>query len=398
VNFQSRNISPRAVLRLLKWFCPLHFYEEIEGDLIQKFHQDVKAFGEKRAKRRLIWNAIRFRPGIVLRNKFSIELNHAYMIQSHFKIAYRYLLKNKVFSLIHVSGLAVSMAAAFLILQYLSFELSYDGFHKNNDEIFRVTQERYENGELKDASAGTFYGVGEFIKSNFPEVKDMVRFYKWPANTGVLLMADNKIYNERNYFFAESDFFKVFSSLLVQGDRSSCLVDPNSVVISRRLALKMFGTDDVLGRTVSNLDRRQQEIIITGIMDDIPENSHFDLDVVRPLEKDWVPREEHFWQGSWWTYVTIEKNTSLSDFGIRLNEALMRDLKDNVHLKGVRTSLQPITSIHYSHLNGEIKTNGNRSVVYVIGAAFLIILIIAWINYINLETARFITRIKEVGV
>src|SRR5688500_11536080 len=135
------------------------------------------------------------------------------MFKNHFKIAFRHLAKHKGFSLINIGGLAVSMAVAFLIVQYLNFEMGHDQFHKNSDEIFRVTYQQHENGELKNTSAGTFYGVGTFVQENFPQVKEVVRFYKWPANTGVLIMAQNKIYNERNYFFAEQSFFKVFPSL-----------------------------------------------------------------------------------------------------------------------------------------------------------------------------------------
>jgi putative ABC transport system permease protein len=321
------------------------------------------------------------------------------MFKNHFKIAFRHLVKHKVFSLINIGGLAMSMAVAFLILQYLNFELSYDQFHKNRDEIFRVTYKQHENGELKNTSAGTFYGVGAFMQEQFPQVKEMVRFYKWPASTGVLLMAQNRIYNERNYFFAEQSFFKVFPSLLIQGDSSSCLSNPNSIVVSKRLALKIFGSIDVIGRTVNDLDQRNQELIITGIMENVPNNSHFDLDIVRPFEKDWIPEGSYWQYFGTWTYVTLKRGTSIPEFEKLLNESLAKSQKNNSDFKGVSMSVQPITDIHLnSHLNGEIKTNGSRSVVYTIGTAFFIILIIAWINYINLETARFITRIKEIGV
>lgn len=319
------------------------------------------------------------------------------MLQSHLKTACRYLWKNKVFSLINLSGLAISMAAAFLILQYLSFELSYDQFHDNKNEIFRVTYQHHENGELKNTSAGTFYGVGSFMKEHFPEVKAFVRFYKWPANTGVLLMAENKIYNERNYLFGDLDFFNVFSSLLIQGDASSCLSNPNSIIISERLALKMFGTSDVMGRTINNLDQKREELIITGIMQDVPENSHFALDVVRP--RDWIPDGSEWKYFREWTYVTIDEGTAIPDFENRLNEALRKDQKNNPYYKGASMSLQRITDIHlHSHLKDEINPNSVPATMYVIIGVFLVILVIAWINYINLETARFITRIKEVGV
>ena len=319
------------------------------------------------------------------------------MLKSHFKIALRHLMRNKIFSLINISGLAVSMAAAFLIFQYLNFEMSYDQFHKNKEELLRVTYRQYENGELTNTSAETFYGVGAYMTAHFPEVKSMVRFYKWPASTGVLLMAENKIYNERSYFFSDPDFFKVFSSLLIQGDPSSCLSNPSSIVISKALALKMFGTTDVIGRTVSDLDQKHHELIITGIIDNLPANSHFDLNVVRP--RDWTPEDSHWKNAREWTYVTLRKGTSIVDFENQLNAALHEYQKDNPYYKGVFMALQRITDIHLnSNLKSEIKPNGNIAVVSIVGAAFVIILIIAWINYINLETASFIARLKEVGV
>jgi|AAFX01.1.fsa_nt_gi putative ABC transport system permease protein len=109
------------------------------------------------------------------------------MLKNHFKSAYRHLLKNKLFSLIHICGLAVALSAGALILEYLGYELGYDQFHENKDELYRVTSRRYENGQLKNASAETVYGAGDFMKQHFPEVQNVVRFYKWPASTGVLM-------------------------------------------------------------------------------------------------------------------------------------------------------------------------------------------------------------------
>ncbi len=117
------------------------------------------------------------------------------MLKNHFKIAYRHLMKNKIFSILNVCGLAVGFTAAFLILQYLNYEMGYDQFHENKDELFRVTSEKHESGELQNSSAKTLFGVGNFMKQHFPEVQSVVRFYKWPGNTGVLIMtSENKIY------------------------------------------------------------------------------------------------------------------------------------------------------------------------------------------------------------
>jgi len=242
------------------------------------------------------------------------------MLQSYFKIAYRHLIKYKVFSLINIAGLAIGIASAFLITQYLAFEMGYDQFHENKDELFRVTYEQSKDGGLKNTSAGTFYGVAEFMKENFLEVDKVVRFYKWPANTGLLFMVDNRIFNERNYFLAEGSFFEVFPSLLVQGNPSTCLSDPNVVVISERLAENMFGTTDVVGKTMTYMAKGNQAVLVTGVMKNIPGNSHFDLDVVRPFDKDWIPPVETRWQYfGWHTYATLRKGSSIEDFEHTLN-------------------------------------------------------------------------------
>ncbi len=322
------------------------------------------------------------------------------MIQNYFKIAYRQLMKSKVYSIINVLGLAVGMAAFFLIVEFISFETGYDRFHSNVDDLYRVTYLKRENGEIVNTSAGTFFGVGPFLTDHFPEVKSSVHFYKWPANTGVVLRTDDKVFNERNYFFAENDFFLVFPSLLIRGDAATCLKNPNSIVLSRSMAEKIFGVSDALGKTISTLDKISQSLIVTGIMQDVPENSHFDLDIVIPYEQDWKPEQESYWKyPSNWTYITLEPGTNASDLENRLNVALQKEQKDNTDFKGASLVLQSIRDIHfYSHLKREIKGNGDIILVYALGAAAIIILILAWINYVNLETSQLLVRAREVGV
>src|SRR6478609_4641387 len=173
---QQEAIPSKAALQFLSWFCPDHLYEEIEGDLIQKFNRDVKAFGATKAKRRLIWNVVRFfRPGIVLRNKFSFELNQLHMVRNYFTIAYRHLIKNKTFSLINIFGLAVGMAAFLLIIHYVRFERSYENFHTNADNIARVTLDIYKGPEFVVSDCGMYARIGPLLKEKFPEVLDFAR-------------------------------------------------------------------------------------------------------------------------------------------------------------------------------------------------------------------------------
>jgi putative ABC transport system permease protein len=389
-------------LRFLHSFCPDHLYEEIEGDLIQKFERDVKLFGGKRAKRRLLWNVIRFfRPGIILRNKVSMQSNYLSMISNYFKIAQRHLWRSKVFSLINVVGLAIGLTAFFLIMQYVSFETNYDRFHTNSDALYRVGLHRYKNEVLQTSSSQNFAGLRKLLQENFPEVKAATGFYKTPANTGVFFRHKGQIYNELGgELNADSSFFLVFSSLLLKGDATTALHDPHSMVLSESMARKIFGDEEPLGQSIEmpNDGDRQTDYLITGIIKDLPVNSHFHANFIVPLVYDWSKQTE--WsQDFLHTYISFTDGTDSKVFEDRLTQVYQKGKNKNPETKDTKPFLQPITSIHLSsHLEGELEGNGSKNTVYIASAIGLIILIIAWINYVNLETARFISRTREVSV
>ena len=388
--------------RLLRAFCPPHLLEEIEGDLLQKFEKDVKIFGENKAKRRLLWNAIRFfRPGIILRNKFSASNNYSYMIFNYFKIAFRHLKHSKVFAFINVLGLAIGITAFFLIVQYVSFETSYDRFHTNSENIYRVALERYKNGELQTASAGNFVGLHKLLKEDFPEISAATGFYKTPANTGVFFRYKNQIYNELGgELNADSSFFKVFSNLLIKGDAATALSDPHSMVLSETMARKIFGDEEPLGKHIQmpNDGDRESECVITGIIKDLPQNSHFHTNFIVPLAYNWNEGKE--WKESFiHTYVLLAEGTPSEQFNEHLNQMYRNMERIHPEIKGTENLFQPITSIHlFSNLENELETNGSLSLVFIAILIGLIILVIAWINYVNLETARFVARAREVSV
>ncbi len=321
------------------------------------------------------------------------------MLQNYFTIAGRHLLKSKLMSGISALGLAVGMAAAFLILQYISFEMGYDRFHANRESIFRVVYDKYENGNPKENSATTFYGVGPWMKAQFPEVEHVTHIYRWPANAGVMLFVNNQVYNERSYLFAEPDFFKVFPSLLLRGNPSTCLSNPNTIVLSQKMAEKMFGSQDPMGKEVVSFQDGKQVLTVTGIME-TPANSHFDVDVLLPYDRQSLMADSPDWKyANNWTYFTVRDGTTIKDLEVRLNEALQKEQKDNEACKGVYMTLQSIQDIHLgSHRNDELKTNGNASFLYVLGISAIVILLMAWFNYVNLETSRFLKRVREVGV
>lgn len=391
---------PLWIFKLLRRYCPPQLLEEIQGDLMQRFAHDCHSVGQKRARRRLILNALFYlRPGIILRNKQVFRFNFA-MIESYFRIALRQLSKHKVFTAINILGMTVGLTAFVLIAQYIDYEMTFDRFHANVNQIVRLNYEKHKNGEVVQASSGTFYGAGDFARDNFPEVRQVARFYKWPAHTGIVLRASDRIFNEKNYFFADSTFFELFSSLLIRGDAATCLDDKHAVVLSERAAIKMFGTTDVLGKSIDRLDIKDYIVIVKGVFRDLPENSHFDADIILPWDTDWRPERKHYWKfPNHWTYMLLDPATNVTAFETKLNESLHAEHRDNPDVMESWIPVQRLTDIHFEgHANDEIKANGSKVNVYALGMAALAILLISWINYVNLESARFLTRIREVGV
>lgn len=378
--------------------------EEIEGDLFQKFERDLLQFGGNKARRKFIWNVLRyFRPGIVLRNKLSIETNIFFMLSSYLRIGSRHLVNSKAFTLINVLGLSISIASFFLIVTYIHFELSFDQFHSNKDSIYRIGLKNYSNGELIGSSTRTFPGIRMLLKDHLPEVRGYSGFYKTPANTGFLFRYNGKIHNEPGGILnSDSSFFSVFPSLLWRGDPRTALGKPGNLVISQSVARKLFGDEDPIGKRIERVDDHSDglDFTVSAVLKDIPENSHFHATIINELSDSWPIEDQELWgEGKLNTYINLEENVEPSLIASKLNAILRKIEHENPLLKGAEVFLQPVTDIHLSsNLADELEPNGSRSFVYIMIFIAMIILTIAWINYINLETARFISRLKEFGV
>jgi len=308
------------------------------------------------------------------------------MIFNYFKIAYRHVMKSKAFSLINVTGLAVGITAFFLIIQYVSFEMSYDRFHTNSDNIYRIGLERYKKSELQISSSENFAGLKELIRENFPEVDAVTGFYKTPANTGVFFRYNGKIFNELGgELNTDSTFFKVFSGMLVKGDAATVLRDRRCMVVSESMARKIFGDEEPMGQHVQmpNDGGGESERVITGIFKDFPANSHIHANFVVPLEPPMNDGDE--WsQAFLHTYVSLKEGHHPEEMSNRLNQFYQKMAVKYPEMKETKSFLQPLTSIHLaSHMQDELEANGSKDLVYIASAVALIILIIAWINYIK---------------
>jgi putative ABC transport system permease protein len=324
------------------------------------------------------------------------------MLKNYFLIAFRNLKKNKVFSFINIFGLAVGMAAGLLIIQYVTFELSFDTFHSKKDRVFRVTQDRYEHGKLATQWAAGAFAEGNAFKNNFPQVEDFVKV----VGAGSVLAINNnnnrKIVLEKSYFVSPS-FFNVFSYPLISGDPKTALKEVYSVVITETVAKKLFGTADAVGKTFK-YDLNVMKV--TGVMKDYPDNTHFRSDLLisyATLLKFVGPKNDidNAWlNDGCLTYLLLKPGVDPKQL-----EAKFKPYVDQVYKKlnwsgaSAVYHLLPLEKIHLSPgLMGEAEPHGDGKSVYLLAGIAIFVIIIAWINYINLSTARGIGRAKEVGV
>ena len=397
--------------RVLRFICPLYLYEEIEGDLIQKFNLDVKKFGESKAKRRLIWNAIRFfRPGIILRNNFSVELNQLYMLRTYVVLASRSFVRNKTFSLINVLGLSVSMVVCILILQYVRFELSYDDFHRSAKNIYRVATKVTLQNEVINHETNTYDGISKALKEEFPEVKAATTIGGFSADNTFIRYEDKKHtftpLQTYKAFSVDSTFFDVFSFPLLKGDPRVALRDPYSALISETMANQYFDGNP-LGKILETNDgEERRRFKITGILKDIPANSHikFDLLIHAPAtDKNFWGGTIGFWGWGGQTYVLLHDYAERASLEHKLNQLAVskNGLKNNKDDYGQVSTfeLQPLLDIHlYSHILYELETNGSSALVFALIFLASIIIIIAWVNYVNLSTAISKEKTKSIGI
>lgn len=313
------------------------------------------------------------------------------MVKSYFKIAWRNLLKSKLFSLINIFGLAVGLAAFWLILLFVGYELSFDRFHENRDRIYRIVQ----NASWSDGTMHVPITSAPFapaLVDYYPEIEAAVRIN---AEGGGVINYKNNQLVVNDIYFVDSNFFDVFSFNLIHGDPTSALTNPQSIVISKKIAAKLFGDPSrALGKTVFFENEFQN--IITGVMEDVPNNSHLQFSALRSLPSDFTSGWQEF---NLYTYILLNEKASISELKSRLPQFFDKYLLSEMGPVDYRLELQPLPSIHlHSSLDFEIGPNGSIDNIFIFLAAAILILIIAAINYMNLTAARSSLRVKEVGV
>lgn len=324
------------------------------------------------------------------------------MLKNYVKIAFRSLLKNKVYAFLNIFGLTIGITCSFLIYLYVQDELTYDGQHVNADNIYRVACEYYlpnDAGTEKWAVMSDW--VGQFFVKDYPEILEAVRFRK---NQNVVVEKPESVqkYYE-NIVFGDSNVFKVFNFPLDIGDESSALKEPYTAVISKATAEKYFGSLDPIGQ-VLKLPDYDLQLTVTGVLANIPSNSHLKFDFLVSYETLRVTNRTA--QNNWWnfnthTYLRVAPGVDPVELENKIKRISAEYILDQEEGSGYKQEyyLTPLRDIHLkSHFRSEFSSGGNLNNVRIFSIVGLFILLIACINFMNLATARSVKRAKEVGV
>ena len=400
---------PKLFLGFFRWFCHPDLEKYIEGDLMELYRERLENYGKRKADIKFIVDVLLlFRPGIVKSAQPHQNLNTFGMYKSYFKIGWRNVMRNKGQFTINITGLAIGIATCLIITLFIADELSFDHYNKKANRIVRVVLKGNVNGEeIKEAV--TPAPIGSTLKEEFPEVEAATRI----RNAGSpKISVHNTIFRNDRLAFVDPNFFQVFTLPLLKGNPATALKEPNTIVITRKMALKYFGDEDPINKTLDMKDRNEQ-YKVTGIIDKVPANSHFHFDLFASMKGLPDARIDNWMASNYYNYLVLSKGTDHREFesklpgivkkymGPQMNQIGMTYEKFRENGNNIGLYIQPLTDIHlHSDFAGqtELEPGGDIKTIYIFGAVAVFMLLIACINFMNLSTAAAAKRSKEVGV
>ena len=331
------------------------------------------------------------------------------MFKNYLKITWRNLVKNKAYSFINITGLAIGLSCFLLIALYVMDELSYDRSFPDADRIYRI------NSDIKFGGANLHMAVtsdmmGQLLKKDYPQVEQYTRIYTF--NGDKLIKKGNEYIDEKKAANVDSTFFDVFQLPVIEGNTRHALDEPNTVVLTESAARKYFGSTNVIGKTIETKDDKNLFYKVTAVVKDIPQNTHFHFDFffsMKNVDYQWGQLTSH----NFYTYLRLKKETDYKvfekNFDQYLDKYVLPEAKQLLNMNSmddfkragnlIAYSMMPLTDIHlYSDRAWELSPSGNIQYVYIFSAVALFILLIACINFMNLATARSANRAREVGV
>ena len=402
---KRRYKPPKWPLIFLRLFLKKEYVEEIEGDMEEIFLDTLEHQSAARAKRTYFWEVLLLLRPILLKNiKETTTIIPFAMLQNYLKIAWRNLIKKSAYSAINIFGLALGIACCFLIFLFVQDELSYDKYHANGDRIYRLI-----HGEKSpDGSTGRPYPfwvwgnapVGARLANEFSEVDKVVQF---SGRSDILLSVGDKSYQEEGVFFMDSTVFDVFTWELTKGDPRTALAAPYSIVLTETAARKYFGNEDPMGKLLKGSEASGRsaagDYVVTGVMKDVPSNSHFRFNMLLSMTTFKKSRPEVF--DAWgyvdfYTYFLVNENFDRAAFEKKIPGFVSRNLEPE---SKYTFAIEPLKDA-YLQTDAERQPGETGSLpnIYVFSIIGIFILSIAIINFMNLSTARSMERAKEVGI
>lgn len=405
---------PRLAQRFLRWYCKPQLLEYMEGDIEEDFFKRYQKSGARSARIHYTLDVIRFFKPFAIR-KFSKTLNSNNMFKINSRIAFRNLAKNKLYSFINITGLAIGIAACMIISHYVLFQLSFDRFHEKSDKIFRVTTTSYRNGVYGNTGIHCGFALAPALSKNIPEVEQTARVHAYFGGAIISAPASASTpqpFFEEDVFFVDPSFLEIFSFPLLYGEKSEVLKEINSILITEKMAEKYFGEnlESVVGKTLRvNGNFTNEEFKITGILKNIPANSHLKFDFLLPIQRVLQNDQYKAKDAGWgWTnffmYAELNNNSTESIVESKIEDLMHTfdpSLAEEPSLK-IKLALEPMVDAHLrstiDNEDGDRAMAGNMSSIYFLIIISAFILIIAWINFINLSTAKATERGMEIGI
>ncbi|HEX5169801.1 MAG TPA: ABC transporter permease, partial [Cyclobacteriaceae bacterium] len=395
----NRTIPPKLAKQLLRRFLRDDLAEEVQGDLEEKFNATIKSKSLFKAKLNYWYQVFNYmRPFAFSKYKLS-NINHYDMFQNYFKVGLRNLFRNKAYSFINISGLAVGMAVAIMIGLWVYDELSYNKYHKNYDRIGRVMRQGTLNG-ITGTTTYEPYPLAEELRTKFGgNFKHALS--AWPAGDHILSVGEKAMTKKGS--FIESGALEMLTLDMKNGNWSA-LKDPHSIILSSSLAKAMFGNEDPVGQLIRLWN--SQDVKVTGVYEDLPANTHFTgVDFFAPFElfasvNPWMINQG-FKNNFLDVYVELQPNITFEQASEQIKDAILNHVSDDKEFAAVNPQIfiHPMKKWHhYSEWKNGVNTGGLIQFVWLFGIVGIFVLLLACINFMNLSTARAERRAKEVGI
>lgn len=407
--------APKIALRFLEWFCPPALYEGIEGDLLEEYDADVQQRGVRKANLILGLNVLKFfRPGIILRNRFTVELVNTIMVGNYIKVASRNIVKRKLYSFINAFGLSIAIAFCTLIYLFVQDEKSFDQFHENKADIYQLLTTNFDPDKFKKGEEDIYSSnpympakLGEVLLDEYADVQHMTRFNNY--NQGVMRYGDKNF--TQKFASVDTGFFDMFSFPILAGDRVKPLRTINDAVLTPEVAKRYFGDEDPIGKTFTiDFDGTVVSMTVTAIIETPPANSSLTYEMLVMMDVlPWFQRSRNNWRNSSFpTFVQLTSGTSPQQLKAHLDTIMNTYHAD--HKKGWREWLNPPEGVEprvYNHQNlADIHLakgvywdrSSDPMYSWILSGIAVLILAIACINYISLSLTTSTSRRIEVGV